>query len=382
VCQAPTCTDGVRNGPETDVDCGAAPCGTCGLAKACLVDGNCASGTCIAATCVAAEPQAAKPQAGAIEIDLAQPAEVTFYRALDATTVSATTVTASAAMSLPGTVSYANNVVKFVPTGGWPQGETITVTLSTGIKDVTGREVFRAPYVFSFKTLSTASLLTQWKFDGDGSDAIGAHPVTLSAMGASYSASAYQGTAALRLDGVDGHGTVGPIDVGNEFSIAGWFNLDAPLRSNIHTIVSTGEGGIDKAGFKVFINSYFTSDARVLFESGDGSAGVLLQSPVGFVTAGKWQHFAITVNRVMGSASMYWNGAPAMTIPLCVKVGVGEIPCPAGIQAQPNFTATNAMYIGRFPGAAVFPLKGNIDDLRIYKRILTAEEVAKIATQK
>jgi hypothetical protein len=44
-CRAPSCTDGVQDGFETDVDCGAS-CGGCAVGAACLVDGDCASGQC------------------------------------------------------------------------------------------------------------------------------------------------------------------------------------------------------------------------------------------------------------------------------------------------------------------------------------------------
>jgi hypothetical protein len=49
---APTCTDGIRNGDETDVDCGGA-CARCGLGKRCVHLTDCASGACDGSgTCV------------------------------------------------------------------------------------------------------------------------------------------------------------------------------------------------------------------------------------------------------------------------------------------------------------------------------------------
>jgi hypothetical protein len=52
---APTCTDGIRNGNETDVDCGGGTCRPCDLDRVCRVAAdcttlNCASGVCAAAT--------------------------------------------------------------------------------------------------------------------------------------------------------------------------------------------------------------------------------------------------------------------------------------------------------------------------------------------
>jgi hypothetical protein len=45
VCQAPSCTDGARNGDETDVDCGGS-CPGCGLGKLCDAGDDCASAVC------------------------------------------------------------------------------------------------------------------------------------------------------------------------------------------------------------------------------------------------------------------------------------------------------------------------------------------------
>ena len=50
-----TCSDGVKNGSETDVDCGGS-CPRCADGKACLVANDCLSGTCSGAQCVACTP--------------------------------------------------------------------------------------------------------------------------------------------------------------------------------------------------------------------------------------------------------------------------------------------------------------------------------------
>jgi hypothetical protein len=48
-CQALPCADGVQDGDETDVDCGGS-CRKCAGARRCQVGGDCFSGTCVAAT--------------------------------------------------------------------------------------------------------------------------------------------------------------------------------------------------------------------------------------------------------------------------------------------------------------------------------------------
>jgi hypothetical protein len=46
-----TCTDGVKNGSETDVDCGGGTCGACGVGKACAADTDCTTETCRGNVC-------------------------------------------------------------------------------------------------------------------------------------------------------------------------------------------------------------------------------------------------------------------------------------------------------------------------------------------
>jgi len=49
-----TCTDHVKNGNETDVDCGGSTCPPCADTQHCAAPTDCKSGNCVAMTCVAA----------------------------------------------------------------------------------------------------------------------------------------------------------------------------------------------------------------------------------------------------------------------------------------------------------------------------------------
>jgi len=48
---SPTCADGVKDGAETDVDCGGAVCPACAIGKVCAVSSDCISNVCTAGTC-------------------------------------------------------------------------------------------------------------------------------------------------------------------------------------------------------------------------------------------------------------------------------------------------------------------------------------------
>jgi hypothetical protein len=56
VCTTPLCTDSMKNGSETDVDCGGscAPANRCANGQMCLVNGDCTSANCSMMTCSAA----------------------------------------------------------------------------------------------------------------------------------------------------------------------------------------------------------------------------------------------------------------------------------------------------------------------------------------
>lgn len=53
VCQAITCTDGMKNGSETDIDCGGPDCGPCSPGNACGVPTDCDSNLCTGSSCAA-----------------------------------------------------------------------------------------------------------------------------------------------------------------------------------------------------------------------------------------------------------------------------------------------------------------------------------------
>ncbi len=52
LCQAASCSDGVENGPETDVDCGGGCVNACAPGAGCKVDGDCIGGQCTSGSCV------------------------------------------------------------------------------------------------------------------------------------------------------------------------------------------------------------------------------------------------------------------------------------------------------------------------------------------
>ncbi|KAF8058369.1 hypothetical protein HT031_005687 [Scenedesmus sp. PABB004] len=52
----PTCSDGIKNGLETGVDCGGSACPACSIGTTCLVPTDCDTGNCVQGTCSGAWP--------------------------------------------------------------------------------------------------------------------------------------------------------------------------------------------------------------------------------------------------------------------------------------------------------------------------------------
>src|SRR5206468_537518 len=51
VCLVDTCNDGIRNGAETDVDCGGGKCRQCSVGQTCAAGADCLSRSCAGGKC-------------------------------------------------------------------------------------------------------------------------------------------------------------------------------------------------------------------------------------------------------------------------------------------------------------------------------------------
>jgi hypothetical protein len=67
-CQVPVCTDAAKNGTETDVDCGGGVCPKCAPLKKCSVNADCTGGQCSGSVCLATCTDAVK-NGGETDVD-------------------------------------------------------------------------------------------------------------------------------------------------------------------------------------------------------------------------------------------------------------------------------------------------------------------------
>src|SRR5207253_1519713 len=99
----------------------------------------------------------------------------------------------------------------------------------------------------------------------------------------------------------------GPIDLGNAFTLSAWVKVD-PSANSIQGMWANKPGGFSANGFALFVNSYQTNDARLILETGNGTAGASLQTGIGAVPSGQWHRITAVIDRGSGNAHLYVDG--------------------------------------------------------------------------
>jgi len=170
---------------------------------------------------------------------------------------------------------------------------------------------------------------------------------------------------ALRLDGVDDYvsaGDVDPVDGASELTVAAWVKVNDLSRDG--TIVAKGPwGATDKLLFfrdDVCTGSGRTDTYKVSIRAGANE--VSLEGRSGACADSGWHHVAFT----------FVGGRPT-GLRLYVD-GVEDPNGPVSTAKLPRMAANNhPLQLGR---ADTNPLNGVLDDVRIYARALSAEEIA------
>lgn len=122
------------------------------------------------------------------------------------------------------------------------------------------------------------------------------------------------------------------------------------------TVVLSKENRTIKVGF--WIDSPLTADYRPRLTLFNGVSGVDVVTSSETLVTTKWYHVAFTYNYVSGSANVYING---------VNRGNGSFS---------NFVPSSVpLWVGK---VADLYFKGIIDEVRIYNRALSAEEILDI----
>jgi len=322
-------------------------------------------------------PAAISPGNGAIEVDPGIVVRIPFQVALDPATVnneSFQIVRTSDSEDVPIIVTYddPSRTVSLTPQGPLAQDTQYTVAVGTSLLDA-GENTLPTAMGFNFTTLGYGDILSQWKFNGDGSDASGKGNDLTDITGDFDSETVHEGSASLYLNGADENGQ-SLINLGTQLSVAVWVNVDDPIQSSLNTIMSNTGTGEASNGFKLCINQWNTSDESVVIEVGDGSTGGKWVTGAGLIQPGSWYHLVFVIDEPHQMMKIYYNGAEQ---PLTFVSDEGW----RLDQFNYDFSTSGPFQIGSFPGG-FYGFKGHLDDMRVYNRVLSADEIAKIAQER
>jgi hypothetical protein len=215
-------------------------------------------------------------------------------------------------------------------------------------------------------------LVGVWRFEGNGDDSSGNNLHGTLQNGAAYDAdipTALKTGQSLHLTGGQDHFLVPHntlLDITNEITIAAWVKpigdvgWDGVLAKN----PSEGSGDNHAGNYELRIENGSRAP-NLLFETGaPNSTQGHLASPEHVVPEGQWTHLAVTA-KAEGDLNFYLNGELVETVEAAIPLEFGA-------------TNTNPLYIGsRADFFTVFD--GLLDDVAIFKRVLTDLEIKQIA---
>ena len=317
------------------------------------------------------------PGNGAIEVDPGIVVRIPFQQPLDPSTVNSDTFQleqTSNSQNIPINVTYdgPSQTVSLQPQAPLSQNTEYSVNVGTGLRDAS-ENTLPSPMGFSFTTLSYTDIQSQWKFNGDGSDASGNGNDLTDITGSFDTDVVHEGSASLYLDGTGQNGTSN-INLGAQLTVAVWVNVDNPIQDSLNTIMANAFTQEESNGFKLCINQWAITDKSVVIEVGNGTTGGKWVTGPNLIQPGSWYHLAFVIDQPNQVLKIYYNGAEApLTFVSDEGFTVDEF--------QYNFATAGPFTVGSFLDES-YGFKGHLDDMRVYNRVLSPDEIAKIAQEK
>ena len=353
------CTSGAKqcsgNGVQTCSDTNGDGCTEWGTAVACQTGYTCSTGTCVAPTCTNQCTSGAKQCSG-------NGVQTCSDTNGDGCTEWGTAVACQTGyICSTGTCAASGNgpVLSFVsPTDASGATVTRTYTQPSVTTTTSGLKTFAFNWNGTNYPIYDSSLVLAQNFNNNS--AIGestAKTIDVSSYanngtisGATYAAGEFGN--ALSFNGTSSYvncGTGASLNVGNAITIEAWIYPKATTEQKI----------VDKRGTWQSLNGYsfFTQSGKLYFEYGNGSTYAQLGN-TGGVKTNAWQHVAVTLSG--STLTWYINGKSAGT-----AAGI------AGIAA-----GTSNLAIGKSISRNGQYFKGSIDEVRVYNRALSANEIA------
>ncbi|WP_347275227.1 Ig-like domain-containing protein [Candidatus Kuenenia sp.] len=311
---------------------------------------------------------ATSPVSNATEVAVNSAITCTFSEAMDASSITTTTFLVSDGSSnIGGAVSYSGTTATFTPSSPSPlvYSTTYTATITTGVTDASGNAML-TDYTWNFTTAATGGIGGQqayYTFDeGTGSTATDSSGNNRNGTitGATWTTGKIAG--ALNFDGND-YVTIPRMNY-DEISVSAWFNKNTSGTNVIFGGFRYNANVQLREGFDLYFSSGTPNILRFVAATSNTSGTRTVKDATKDFTDsnGSWYHVVGTYNKTTGEQKLYVDGQL-----------VDTQTHPSGNVIVP-LTDRNYMAIGtRYTDFGFF--RGIIDDIRIYNRALSAQEV-------
>ncbi len=206
------------------------------------------------------------------------------------------------------------------------------------------------------------NLVSWWRAEGDGSDAVGTNSGSLQG-GVTFGGG--EVGRAFRFDGSSGLVSIPAsaslnVGAGNGLTIECWMNPDDIA---MRPLVEWNNGSSYGAHLWVSVGPLPGNGPGALFANlhDTGNHDHWISSAPGIVSAGNWQHVALTYDKIAGIAKLYYNGTIVAT------------------QTMGSFTPQTGynLLLGRRPSSDLPAYYyGLLDEVSVYSRALSGTEIA------
>ncbi|MFM1871270.1 MAG: hypothetical protein RL398_692 [Planctomycetota bacterium] len=324
------------------------------------------------------------PSDNALEVALDKTIVVPFNLPLDADTVdtNSVTVASDSAVDVNVAVGISGDTIEITPVGGsWGQATMHTVTIADTVTG-SSSETMGEAFVFTFTTIDNSALIGRWTWNNAATDVSG-HNLDANVSDVTYDAvSFHEGTHALTTaeGSPDSSVDVGTVNLGEQFAYSAWIKLtdnDGNQAIFANGTYDTGANPNTNAigdGIRVYVEGLADAD-RIVVETGDGTNGVQVWTGTIANLYGSWHHLVVSVDRENSDVRIYLDGEEQ-----------GLVDGQFSNQSHyvlPNFGNTGTLRFNcmEVASTSAYPAEGNVDDLRLYARLIGAGEARNVSRE-
>ena len=149
------------------------------------------------------------------------------------------------------------------------------------------------------------------------------------------------------FNGTTDYLNAGVVNLGSQFTLSAWAKVDGSL-SDIQTLWANKAGGSAANGLALFVNSWHSSDGKLILETGNGTGGITVGTPIDAVSFGQWHHLAAAIDRAVGTARLFVDGVD--------RTGL--------VSVRSDFANQSPLSLGRFTDNN-YRFKGTLDEVRV-----------------